>query len=109
MFKVLGVNDDKNFCECCGKQGLKKVVFIENLETNEIKHFGTTCAKSPKKGFGVNKEIEIAISAFKAKQALIQRNAWKLYKQKGGEIIFVDGGFKCVNSALLEKCYKEVV
>lgn len=43
-YKVLGVNDDKDFCSCCGKQGLKKVVWMENNETGEVLHFGVVCA-----------------------------------------------------------------
>jgi predicted metal-binding protein len=41
--KILGVNDDRNFCECCGKVGLKRVVWIKNTETGEIVHYGTIC------------------------------------------------------------------
>ncbi|MBK8706506.1 MAG: hypothetical protein IPN33_25035 [Saprospiraceae bacterium] len=43
-YKFLGCNDDQDFCSCCGKQGLKKVIWLENLQTGEINHFGTTCA-----------------------------------------------------------------
>lgn len=43
-FKVLGVNDDRDFCECCGKQNLKRVVWLEDLRTGAIEHRGTTCA-----------------------------------------------------------------
>lgn len=43
-YKILGVNDDKDFCSCCGKQGLKKVVWLEHLESSEVNHFGTSCA-----------------------------------------------------------------
>ena len=56
-FKVLGVNDDRDFCECCGKEGLKKVVWIEHCDTGDVQHFGTSCAASPVKGFGLKKEI----------------------------------------------------
>ena len=61
-FQFLGVNDDRDFCECCGKQELKRVVWIEDLETGEVKHYGTTCATNPAKAFGVkvNKAIRNA-------------------------------------------------
>ena len=42
--RILGINDDRDFCQCCGKTGLRRVVWIENLETGSIRHFGTTCA-----------------------------------------------------------------
>ena len=44
MYKVIGVNEDKDFCSCCGKQNLKSVVWIENTETSEINHYGSICA-----------------------------------------------------------------
>lgn len=44
MKKILGINDDRDFCFCCGKEGLTRVVWIQNEETGEIVHFGTTCA-----------------------------------------------------------------
>ena len=63
-FKVLAVNDDRDFCECCGKTGLKKVVWIENTETGVIQHFGTSCAAAPAKGFESDKEIKAAVRKF---------------------------------------------
>lgn len=104
-YKVIGVNDDKDFCECCGKQGLKSVVWIENTETNEIKHFGSTCAASPVKGFCVDKEIKNAIKSFKNKQVNEWRVAHSLYRKSGGKY---DGngidGFTANNKELLDKC-----
>jgi len=43
-YKILGVNDDKDFCSCCGKQGLKRVVWLEDNRNGEVNHFGTHCA-----------------------------------------------------------------
>jgi hypothetical protein len=54
-FKILGVNDDQNFCQCCGKSDLKAVVWIQNLETGEVQHFGSVCATKPAKAFGITK------------------------------------------------------
>jgi hypothetical protein len=31
--KVLGVNDDRSSCQCCGREGLKRVVWLEIEET----------------------------------------------------------------------------
>jgi hypothetical protein len=44
MKKIIGVNSDKDFCACCGKQGLAKVVWIENTTDCTVLHYGTTCA-----------------------------------------------------------------
>ena len=77
-FKVKGINDDCDDCECCGKTGLKRVVWIENVETGDIQHFGTSCATNPAKAFNLKREIAKAVRDFDTaakaeKQA--QRNA----------------------------------
>jgi hypothetical protein len=92
-FKVLGVNDDQNFCECCGKTGLKRVVWVEDTETGDIKHFGTTCAIKPAKGFDCEKEIKKAINAFNGKESAIMRIALSKYRKAGYPFIgnIVDG------------------
>lgn len=43
-YKVLGSNDDENFCQLCNKQELQKVVWLEDTETGEIIHAGVICA-----------------------------------------------------------------
>lgn len=48
-YKVLAINDDQEFCSCCGKQGLKRVVWLINLdkdgnEYGEPVNYGTSCA-----------------------------------------------------------------
>jgi hypothetical protein len=83
-YKVRAVNDDRDFCECCGRQGLKQVVWVEDIETQAVKHFGTTCATAPAKGFGIEKEIRSAVSTFKAKQQAVAAWAHKLYRKAGG-------------------------
>lgn len=104
-YKVLAVNDDKDFCECCGRQGLKQVVWIEDTETQEIKHFGTTCAAAPVKGFGVEKEIRGAISTFKARKQAFFRWAHKIYRKAGGTYTEVEpNSFKANDMSLLEQC-----
>lgn len=84
-FQVLGVTDDKDFCQCCGRQGLKRVVFIENTETNEIKHFGTTCALAPAKGFNVDKQVKVAISRFEGAQRQFWSRVNMEYRRRGGQ------------------------
>lgn len=86
-FEVLGVNDDKDFCECCGKTGLKRAVFIRNTETDEVKHFGTTCATSPVKGFGVDKEIKAAIKRADDYIKTLNALAFYAYRRAGGKFI----------------------
>jgi hypothetical protein len=65
-FVVKGVNDEQNFCCCCGRDNLKRVVWIEDTETGAISHFGTTCAEAPAKAFGVTSEIRAAVRKFQA-------------------------------------------
>jgi hypothetical protein len=63
-FVVKGINDEQSFCSCCGKQGLKRVVWIEDTETGDINHFGTSCAENPAKAFGVTSEIRKAVREY---------------------------------------------
>jgi hypothetical protein len=65
-FVVKGVNDEQNFCSCCGKSGLKRVVWIQDTETGVVSHFGTTCAESPAKAFGISTEIRAAVRKFQS-------------------------------------------
>lgn len=81
-FKVLGINDDRDFCECCGKANLQSVVWIEDTETGDIRHFGSTCATAPAKGFGLDREIKSAIRSYKARQSAIGVRAFMLYAKK---------------------------
>ena len=75
-FQVLAVNDSADFCECCGRKNLKRVVWVHALETGEHKHFGTTCVLSPTKSFGIKKEVEAAVREFTNNQAAERKAAW---------------------------------
>jgi hypothetical protein len=86
-FNFLGINDDKSFCECCGRQGLKQVVWVEDTETGEIKHFGTTCANQPAKGFNIKKEIAAELRSIAWKKSEAARQAMGLYRASGGQMI----------------------
>lgn len=86
-YKVLGVNDERDTCECCGKTGLKRVVWIENTETNDIKCFGTTCAQSPAKGFGCDAAIQRAVREHIADGQFALKLAYRNYQQLGGKMI----------------------
>jgi hypothetical protein len=85
-FKVLAVNDDKDFCECCGKSNLKKVVWIKDVETGEIQHFGSTCAVRNFKGSFEKIEREIFSATKRTKRDLenmAYSTAEKLYETGG--------------------------
>ena len=43
MWTIKGINDEKDFCELCGKTELKRVVWMMN-DDGELKHVGTSCA-----------------------------------------------------------------
>ena len=74
-FVIKGINDEQDTCSCCGKTGLKRVVWIEDTETGDINHFGTSCATRPAKCFGITtKEINAEIRKFEAAE-LTKRNA----------------------------------
>lgn len=79
-FEVLGINEDRDFCECCGKQNLKRVVWIQDNELGEIKHFGSVCATQPQKGFGpvVEKEIKSKIREFTERKRQCFLAAWRM-------------------------------
>jgi hypothetical protein len=85
-FQVLAVNDKRDFCECCGKQGLKRVVWILDTETGYEKHFGTSCAAKPAKGFDVNVEIKAAVKAREVFEKSCLIRAAKAYKAAGGTL-----------------------
>ena len=46
MKKILSINSDESFCDCCGKSNLKRVVWIEDTETGNVNHYGTVCAEN---------------------------------------------------------------
>ena len=74
-FVIKGINDEQESCSCCGKTGLKRVVWIEDTETGDINHFGTSCATQPSKCFGISKnEVNAELRKFKSALA-IKRNA----------------------------------
>lgn len=89
-YEVLSVNDDSDSCECCGRTGLKRVVFIRDAETDETKHFGTTCAMSPVKGFGVDREIKAAIKRADDYNRTLAILANTAYRAAGGQFVAKD-------------------
>lgn len=88
-FQVLAVNDEKDTCQCCGRSGLKRVVWISDTETGDIKHFGTTCATAPVKGFDV-KAIKEAIKRRDSFEKTLNSMAHLQYRRAGGKYSRVD-------------------
>ena len=48
-YKLMGSSDDANYCSCCGRQGLKRVVWLAPLDVDgniedEPAPYGTSCA-----------------------------------------------------------------
>lgn len=84
-FQVVAVNDERDYCECCGKKGLKRVVWVLDTETDETKHFGTSCANAPAKGFDLKSEIKAAIAKFDSREQVISHMAYHEYKRRGGQ------------------------
>jgi len=67
-FRVMGTNDDASHCECCGRQGLRRVVWMQPLDEdgNEVGvpiPFGRVCAaKAAGWGYGSASAIETRIA-----------------------------------------------
>jgi hypothetical protein len=61
-YRVLGSNDDASSCLCCGREGLKRVVWMQPLDQDGNDeggpvHFGTVCAgKAAGWGYGGNRD-----------------------------------------------------
>lgn len=105
-FHVVGVNDERDFCMCCGRKGLKRVVWVRDIETDEVKHFGTTCALAPSKSFGIDKEVRDAIRNFETGLKVRWAMAHKAYRAAGGTYGPCDKGvFPVLDRPLLESCF----
>ena len=129
-FLVRGINDDESSCMCCGRQGLKRVVWIEDTETGEIRHYGVVCATAPAKAFGLTGDIKRAIREHDKAQeeaARIARNEAlrietdtklarrdALYLERGGtyvEKVSKINGYKFTcpaDAAWMDACHREV-
>lgn len=84
-YSIVEVSDSKDFCQCCGKTGLKRVVFISDSETGEVRHFGSTCATSPAKGFDLGGEIKLRVRDFEQREAGFNAAAGYAYRREGGK------------------------
>ena len=111
-FVVKGVNDEQNYCSCCGKSGLKRVVWIEDTETGVVSHFGTTCAESPAKAFGISTEIRAAVrkcqsDAKKAAKAaeLAAIMAKHLERAEKSRAAYEEARATYTGEMIIERCY----
>jgi hypothetical protein len=106
-FQIQGVSDERDFCECCGKKNLKRVVFVLDTESGDIKHFGTTCVLSPAKGFDLKDELKRAIGAFEGEQAVRAAKTRIEYKRAGGAYVGTAAtGWTVADRALWDRCYQ---
>lgn len=82
QFEFLGVNDDRDVCGCCGKSGLKKVVWLKGTETGAVVAYGVNCAARAM-GFG---EGYNARNVHKLKERVDARAAFEKKKAKAIEL-----------------------
>jgi hypothetical protein len=109
-YQVIGVNDDVDTCDCCGKTGLKKVVWIEDTETGVVQHFGTTCALSPAKGFGVDAEVKLAVSRYADELIFVARLTHSKYRKAGGKYTPTSNTtWETADRALWDNIYSEIL
>lgn len=114
-YKVMGINDDEDYCSCCGKEGLKRVVWIAPMDTDgnvegEAAPYGTTCAAymlkiAPEKGVRATASIErkIETQLLETVNARIQeiRAGWKQF-DSGKGIMLVPPSMDCTGKTGLE-------
>lgn len=86
-FQVLAVNDKADYCECCGRNGLQRVVWVLDTETGDEKHFGTSCAVRPAKGFDCVAEIKAAVATRSQQEKFAIGRAARDYRAAGGAYI----------------------
>lgn len=43
-FVFVGITDESDACECCGRTRLKRVVVLRRVSDGEVVRYGTTCA-----------------------------------------------------------------
>lgn len=79
--KALYISDERDTCDCCGKQGLKRVVAMQ-LDDLSLAYYGTTCAarNSGKDQRQINSEIKQAHEQ-RVEEARNELMASEAYKQ----------------------------
>jgi Cys-tRNA synthase (O-phospho-L-seryl-tRNA:Cys-tRNA synthase) len=43
-YRIEGITDERDTCDCCGRTNLKRTVVMRHVDTHEFEYFGTTCA-----------------------------------------------------------------
>ena len=79
-YKLLGINNDTETCDACGKTGLKRVMWLERLDsdgngTGDIKAYGTTCGARTlgfKGEFSSVEQVASAVECQNAKQKAVE-------------------------------------
>ena len=106
-FEFVAVNDTRDFCECCGRKGLKRVVWVRDIENDTVKHFGTTCALAPSKSFGIDREIKAGMRSMDSDIKARWARAHKGYRAAGGKFgaMNTEGAFPVLDRALLDLCF----
>lgn len=108
-YQLLAVNDTRDFCECCGRKGLKRVVWILDNETGAEKHFGTTCAMAPSKAFGLDREVKQAMRDNDNAMQVRWARARQAYRAAGGTYdTIAPGKWRAADRPLLDRCFEEV-
>lgn len=72
MYKFLGVSEDKQICEKCGKADLKRTIALLIEETGTIVYFGTHCAAAAIGNGLTGREIASQAAAIEKAQGLIK-------------------------------------
>lgn len=85
-YAMVGINDEQDTCLCCGKAGLKRVVWLVPLDQDgnrdgNAEHYGTTCAArilgySYPTSAGTKRKVELA--AIKETENTIARKIQQL-------------------------------
>ena len=86
-YKILGINDDQDWCDLCGKTRLKRVVWLES-EEGEILAVGTDCAGKLLYGRKSAKNTKMAKDEASAIQAA------KDWLEKGHDLQAVAAGIR---------------
>lgn len=88
MAKILGITDERNTCECCGKQRLKRTVAIDF--DGDVRYYGTTCAakalKFPDPERFTSRNAEALLTAFERREKSRQEYATAVESAKAQAI-----------------------
>jgi hypothetical protein len=71
MYKFLGVSEDNQKCQKCGKEDLKRTIALLIEETNTVVYFGTHCAAAALGNGLTGRDIANQAAAIEKAQALI--------------------------------------